>query len=113
MLFCLHSIRQSKRPWRFKSATLFPRLDAFSTRLEALQAVFQSTLAFSRLERIELGSYQVSTALQVPLNCECQQQSTCAMLCGNGTGQVPAMMPTYCQISAHTKSGAHASIHKA
>ena len=34
-------------------------------------------LAFSRLERIEIGSYQVSTAFHVLLNgCDCQQQST-------------------------------------
>ena len=77
---CLRSIWQSKRPWRFKSATLFPRLDAFSTRLAALQDMFQSTLAFSRLERIEIGSYQVSTALQMLLNSECQQQCTCTIL---------------------------------
>ena len=81
--------------------------------MEALQAMFQSALAFSRLERIEIGSYQVSTALQVPLNCECQQQSTCAMIRGNCTAQVPAIMPTYCQISAHNKSGAHAYMHEA
>lgn len=55
------SIRQSDRPWRFKSGAIFERLDSFRARLHALQDLFQSAAAFSRLERIEIGGYQVFT----------------------------------------------------
>ena len=53
------SIRQSDRPWRFKSEAVFERLDSFRARLHALQDMFQSAAAFGRLERIEIGGYQV------------------------------------------------------
>ncbi len=57
------SIRQSDRPWRFKSGAVFERLDSFRARLHALQDLFQSAAAFGRLERIEIGDYQVSALL--------------------------------------------------
>ena len=53
------SIRQNERPWRFKSGAVFERLDSFRARLHALQDMFQSAAAFGRLERIEIGGYQV------------------------------------------------------
>ena len=55
----VRSIRQSERPWRFKSGAVFERLDSFRARLHALQDMFQSVVAFGRLERIEIGGYQV------------------------------------------------------
>ena len=55
----VRSIRQSERPWRFKSGALFERLDGFRARLHGLQDMFQSAAAFGRLERIEIGGYQV------------------------------------------------------
>ena len=53
------SIRHTERPWRFKTGAVFERLDGFRARLEALQNLFQSALAYSRLERIEIGGHQV------------------------------------------------------
>ena len=59
------SIRQSNRPWRFKSGAVFERLDSFRARLHALQDMFQSAAAFGRLERIEIGGYQVCTGWMI------------------------------------------------
>ena len=61
--FCTCSIRKYERPWRFKSSAVFAHLDAFRDVLHALQDIFQTASAFTRMERIEVGGFQVDSFL--------------------------------------------------
>lgn len=67
--FCTCSIRKYERPWRFKSSAVFAHLDAFRDVLHALQDIFQTASAFTRMERIEVGGFQVDSSLLFASTC--------------------------------------------